>query len=380
MRLAFWDDGLALFRQDGTDWRVDHADPEIVLLDGLSNMPGTDYHRFVQSIPLEVRRLVTPIFRHQLTLLRLVRHCEGALDLLRSAPVLAWLLAGHLSQRFDVAIANRRLRKRRVAMLSAILGRRVTPAAVRVAARYTPGRWWSAHAEQILRRTLEDPRLVAWCAHEPRLYPRLLRDLVRYRRFADARFFRPAIRWRRDACAPPKTILFEAKSAIADGRALGRADAERVVFACAKPEHVRSLRRAWRTERERRERAGFAAMIRSGHVTGPFPAVPLAGSESIVPITSPLELVAEADEMGHCILDDLVEIWAGIVYVYRVLAPERATLEVDLTGAGGEVTILQLRGPRNVDVGEDTHVAVRQWVAARGGCQKRAAGGVQEAR
>jgi hypothetical protein len=380
MRLAFWNDGLALFRRDGTEWRVDDSDPDIVLIDGLSHMPGTDYHRFVHSIPIEVRRLVTPIRRHQLTLLRLARHCEGALGLISSAPVLAWLLAGHLSRRFDVTIANRRLRQRRVDMLSAILSRRVTPAAVRVTARYTPGRRWSAHAEQILRRTLEDPRLVAWCAHEPWLYPRLLRDLVRYRRFADARFFRAAIRWGRDACASPKTILFEAKSAIADGRSLGRADAERVVFACAKPDHVRSLRRAWSTERDRRERAGFAAMIRSGHLTGPFPAVPLAGSESIVPITSPLDLVAEADEMGHCVLDDLAEIWAGIVYVYRVLAPERATLEVELTGAEGEVTILQLRGPRNVDVGEDTHAAVRRWVAARGGGQKGAVGGVQEAR
>lgn len=67
----------------------------------------------------------------------------------------------------------------------------------------------------------------------------------------------------------------------------------------------------------------------------PFPKPPLEGTEQIQPIRTPDQLAQEGREMRHCVAIYTKACYLGECYIYRVLGPERATLEVVPDERGG---------------------------------------------
>ena len=61
-----------------------------------------------------------------------------------------------------------------------------------------------------------------------------------------------------------------------------------------------------------------------------FPKPPLAGNDWVVPLCGSRDLAIEAQEMKHCARVYENAILKGTYFVYKVLAPERATLGVEL--------------------------------------------------
>lgn len=59
-----------------------------------------------------------------------------------------------------------------------------------------------------------------------------------------------------------------------------------------------------------------------------LPSPPFEGTPGIVPLTSPAEVIREAHEMHNCCSSYIQRIADGACYLYRVLAPVRATLEL----------------------------------------------------
>lgn len=60
----------------------------------------------------------------------------------------------------------------------------------------------------------------------------------------------------------------------------------------------------------------------------PLPEPPLAGTDSILPLCTPKDIREEAEEMRHCVLSYLDAVRQGRSYIYRILAPQRVTLEI----------------------------------------------------
>lgn len=80
-----------------------------------------------------------------------------------------------------------------------------------------------------------------------------------------------------------------------------------------------------------------------------IPNPPWPGNEEIQPLNSPLEYIKESLTMHNCILSLLPDAVKGHVAHYRVLAPERATLEIRYKPGGGCV-ISQFKGKYNRDL------------------------------
>ena len=96
----------------------------------------------------------------------------------------------------------------------------------------------------------------------------------------------------------------------------------------------------------------------------PIPPPPISGNEFIQPIQTPQELAEEGRQMGHCVASYLRDIHRGRVAVYRVLAPERATLSLRVIGRETlHWAIDQLFLARNQEPSAATHQAVRSWFA-----------------
>lgn len=92
-----------------------------------------------------------------------------------------------------------------------------------------------------------------------------------------------------------------------------------------------------------------------------IPPPPVAGTDAIVPLVSAVEILAEGREMHHCVASYVRPVAAGRVYVYRVLAPERATLCLRSDRDGWELE--QIKGPANAPVEHETVLQVHAWLA-----------------
>ena len=78
----------------------------------------------------------------------------------------------------------------------------------------------------------------------------------------------------------------------------------------------------------------------------PFPEPPLPETDNIIPITSQAELIEEGRVMHHCIASHLRSVVDGKFAVYRMMAPERLTIEVLVMG-GGQLVLREVRGKCN---------------------------------
>lgn len=122
---------------------------------------------------------------------------------------------------------------------------------------------------------------------------------------------------------------------------------------------LRSVKALRRVHDELSERLNRRANEELASIVIPPP--PVAGTDVIVPLVSGAELLAEGREMHHCAASYIRPVAAGQVYVYRVLAPERATLSLRRDRDGWELE--QIQGPANAPVEHETVQQVEAWLA-----------------
>jgi len=78
----------------------------------------------------------------------------------------------------------------------------------------------------------------------------------------------------------------------------------------------------------------------------PIPPAPLQSAYSIEPITEQIDLIKEGREMRHCIASHLFSVVSGDYAVYRMLEPERLTIEIVVTD-WGQCFLKEVRGKGN---------------------------------
>ncbi|OGV67092.1 MAG: hypothetical protein A2498_01770 [Lentisphaerae bacterium RIFOXYC12_FULL_60_16] len=93
----------------------------------------------------------------------------------------------------------------------------------------------------------------------------------------------------------------------------------------------------------------------------PFPPPPIPGTPDIIPLCRPVDLTTEGIEQKNCVGCFISMVQAGNVYIYRVLAPERATLSISRC-PDGSWRRNQLRGTRNKPIHKATITAVESWL------------------
>ncbi|NLN92287.1 MAG: hypothetical protein GX130_03125 [Candidatus Hydrogenedens sp.] len=96
--------------------------------------------------------------------------------------------------------------------------------------------------------------------------------------------------------------------------------------------------------------------------SSPFPPPPLPGTDTIVPVCSAEELAEEGRIQNHCVATYLPRIVAQKnFYVYKVLAPERATLAIEKRRGLWKLKEVKLANNRSVSL--ETQRAVQSWIS-----------------
>jgi hypothetical protein len=99
-----------------------------------------------------------------------------------------------------------------------------------------------------------------------------------------------------------------------------------------------------------------------------FPPAPDLDSCEILPITNIEELVSESLEMHNCLLEYEEALMNGHCYLYKVVKPERATLEV--CSEGKSLLLCQLKTIDNGEPSGKTYQAVERLLRAFSGTEK----------
>ncbi len=88
----------------------------------------------------------------------------------------------------------------------------------------------------------------------------------------------------------------------------------------------------------------------------------MPGIAGIVPLTTAEALLEEGEQQANCVASYVWRVLAGQTYIYRITAPERATLAITRL-ADGCWHRIELKGPCNRKVSDVTIRCVDTWLS-----------------
>lgn len=315
------------------------------------------FEQFRFSLPKPVAHLLEPYRTHQWSLLMLLHWDDGAIELARSNPALAYALAQKMAGDRELIAALRVSRMRQRDILE-VLGLPASPVAVQLFKKVNPvslsGDNWPALIDRIreaagdsksrlrhlpsinagILEILHDPRAAR--AAGPALLEEVARDRAEAHRGRIVHLITSTLRMQEELRTRDRCDRFQNLARL---RSVHDAVAEQY------RRRVRQLTEA--------NAAGPACFQ-----TPPLPGIP----GQIEPITSPAELVDEGELQGNCVASYAGRVRDGDTYIYRVLRPERATLSLVRRSPLSDWEIGELEGRYNTDVSDATEEIVRAWL------------------
>ena len=326
------------------------------VVDGKLEHPMPAVQQYLSGFPVDHVTAAGFMPQRALQALQLLRAEPRALDLAESNPVLFWLLIDEMQRRrklpkqaVPLALAKQSV------LLGKVLGQTipVPQRKVKLCKRFElPSPLQPKHLA-VVRRTLQSEPLSLGFRHWQRIPFRLLEmedPLVPY-----SNWLRESSNLGTDPSLRQVQPLLRDTLDLAEE--LGFLPAR--VLQCPTRQQVVQLHDQLAEARNERQRALYRQrFVRSNS----FPAPPLSGTQTIQPIRDDYALDQEGHEMHHCVGIYAKQMREGNRAFYRVLAPERATLEL-LRSPSGTWRISQLAGHCNARVAQKTKRAIYAWLA-----------------
>jgi hypothetical protein len=367
VQITPWADGLRGYRTRGLGWVAEDEDRQFAFVSAGARAPeGHPLRTFTATVPQDGLALAVRCGTFELTGLRLLRRHPPAWELAADTPNLFWLLAAAIAARRPApSSAEELLRRKRTDILGWCVGRPVMPAALRFVERIVPEAHGQAEAS-VLVRAVRSHAVVRLFAHQAAVPVEALHLALAHRSVRNLpAFLDLATRADGDMkCTRRESAelmeLHQDISRMARDTDVPPEVVDRLLARCRTVEHVRALHDRWMERQAARDQRRAWSECASRYKDVVFPEPPLADTDGIVFIRQPADLAREGWEMGHCVGSYIDECVKGRSFIYRVLAPARATLELQCWG--GRPQLMQLRGPRNAAVGADVQAAVEAWM------------------
>lgn len=385
LRYSSWDDGVRVQRFQAGTWREEVEDPQLSLIQmewparrtappppgpfqppappsgGLAADGGParlPLQMYLQTFPLAVCHAAAPFQYLQTSLLQLAARYPAAREMLASTPLLLWLLAHCWQEHIhDAALMRVVLSRRRTALLSDIY-EGGTAADVRFLSRVTPmGGDWGAF--RIIGDALPDDRLKHSLRGWPRIPLFVLAIVKRYPELLGSRLLRWLgefhYEYTADGVGHASKVMTVWEDVMRMGQMLGfsRNQQLNALRRCRSREMLNRLHNQWVRQLNRRG-------MNTEDIQRAFPPPPLPGNDVIQALTSDADLMAEGRDMHHCVASYRNAVRSGYSYIYRVLEPQRATLEISCP----QLSIVQFKLAHNEAPSEACWRAVQAWLKA----------------
>ena len=304
---------------------------------------------FRASIPVHVATAVEKYQTRQWKLLQLMQKSPVTVELAGINPALCFALASYkvFRKRFCTMEGATIVSKRRQRDIAEWVGFPSTDAVARILAK-VPTESVSVDLLKSLSSMMREPEKVKILAHLPRLNAGVLGILSADRLFAA---IKPAL-LSEIACCPEEDLHSQAADMLTH-----LLEMKRTVTPDTPPPRIHSLA-CLRTLHD----IVLAEFLRIDQQQGgSLPKPPIPGTEKIVPILTCGDLREEGKMQNNCVGGYAYKIREGKTFIYRVLEPERATLEIIMTSEG-DWNIGQLKRRSNTNASAATRQAVQSWL------------------
>lgn len=308
------------------------------------------FRAFRSFIPRELAGICEHIPARQWTMLKLLQSSPHAAELAEGNRALVFALSHpHLfRERFSTLAGAAIVAKRRQREIASWLGFPESDSAVKILSKLAPASVTISNLKT-LRRQINEPHAKKLLQHLAGINTGIIGFL------AD-----------RELCEAVPVSLLEEVSRSAEEHADSHAAPmlQQCLELCRflgegakRPSSLRKLQE-WHFEMSRRWR------IKNPPQTGPVFFPPLEGTQTIQPIISESALIQEGMEQNHCVASCAAAVRAGTIFVYRVMAPERATLAI-IRGPAGQWVIREIKLRFNQEVSPSTLKHVNDWLENR---------------
>ena len=309
---------------------------------------------YLKSIPEEVISAVAPYSSRHWHLLNLIARCPGALDLIRSTPALAFALASLWAFRSPSPCqplrAARALLRKSQPQIAAWLGFPSDRSTMRVLRKIEPVECTIPNLLHLRDLLLVHPK--------PLRHMRMLRteSLHIMARATDRYTVSDAYLCELGADPEPFWLVNE-QALIRDVLWMRESLEETKTLTIHSHQY---LRRAHDRLVERMGRIDLKILTTAPLPDPPFPSIH-SDDLQLEPITEAIELIIEGRSQMNCVGAYAKRIRRGGLYVYRVLAPERATLAIART-RNDTWKISELKTSGNAEVMDSTRRRVEAWL------------------
>lgn len=361
IRLSSWEQGLEVSRWCGGDWQALYDDPHFIIIrHDRSNLRGEEVGSFVDRIPQQVQDIVAPFQYGQLPFLHILQQYPAAIELAENCPCLVWLLAVTFcapapSLQLNV---NELLAGKRKEFLQQ-LGLHGSKAYLRFLNRLQLGSYGAVEFNWI-RNILVNPNRLRQYRHFPIITKAHLVAGMRYPVLLKYSFVRKAMLGNSLQPAIVRSIFATYWDTASMGKMLRKSNIHKRIMVLKTLGQLDTLHDRWSEEinRQAMETEEIQELLRQ---YGPiFPAPPIPGTDTIIPVQTLAELVTEGKFMRHCVVTYASKLYDGRSCIYKVLLPERATIEVDAKST--PPALLQLRLACNKEAANKTYDAVFNWL------------------
>lgn len=303
------------------------------------------------SLPKPVAAAVEKFQNRQWGILRLVQLSEGAIELARLNPALAFALGNFkpFREKFTTMEGAAAISKRRQRDIAEALGFPGTEATAKILAKIFPE---SVAVDTLLemRGALRRDVTLKPLSHMQKLNAGVL-ALATNPTLAGSST--PALL---AEVADSVTEKYDARAAAMLSDTLEMLD---VIAPTAGKPKVQSLARLRSLHAE--VSANFLTLHPGGVVGSHLPTPPLRGTRDITPILTVTALVEEGRAQNNCVATYVERIRRRTTFIYRVLRPERATLSI-VRGEDGDWRISELEASGNTNVSLITRQSVESWL------------------
>jgi hypothetical protein len=356
LKYSPWENGLNIYRLTNEKWEPEHRDPDLPLVSETHiNSPDLPVCHFIKHIPDNVRSLISSFNYLQTTMLQLCSRSEKALELLYDIPILLWLIAEKFHTRnWSLEKCDILLGKKRNSILKELFDSG-TKADVKFLKKIT-----LMHGEQdeiqVIKTAILEGKQGGHLKHWHTIPVQIIALLQRFPNLSEASFLRVIATKMYDRIADGIADSYRICKLWDDiyhmGSVLNIENLPAILNQTKSIGAMQKIHDRWMERLHRKE-----TIISSGKS---FRKPPIPGNNDIFPILTFEDLLAEGKLMHHCVGGYVNKISTGTSYVYRVLHPERATLEI--IGHGRHARIGEFKRLYNQSPSNNTYLTVTSWL------------------
>lgn len=358
VRLRSWNEGGGVELKDGGRWqRNDDAFDYPIATDDVFNLaPDHPVRAYHDALPADVTSVLRRFRSLQCRLMYVIGQFPESTEMAGSAPILFWLASNMLGPAPTSADVRKLYTRRRVSILESFCA-----ASSRSHLKFLSKIREFGYLREdldLLRSMLLDEEFMKKVRHSRQInWPvlkvffnqRYVMALACARGCLTAENCRDAFRYLGKVCGYIRDIRMMC-------RTTQREYPEREICAMTSAFQIKNLHDRIAGEINRKDRASIIARYGED-----LPPSPLKGTKDIEHISKVGDLLDEGVEMKHCVGGYVDRVMGGGVFIYRVHAPERATMEVHRL-PDGKFRIEQVKLWRNGKASKETLDVLMRWL------------------